>query len=387
LLTSGNRTLYRSGSAYEVGPLEPESALELIAQETGRAPTGFSWVQAAVAYGMAEGQVQRLLQYAAFLTFSQSRSGQDPLSVVPPPEQARVLASGLSEPARRVLVALATFGEELCPEHFAAVTGLAEQPATGPGLAEAGAELLAAALVTRADVAILAEVGGVEAVGAPSADGLGSRHVAYRITPDAATAVTALDWSPASAETAALGLLSLLAADLPGPSPSPTLMLTIARMLRGAGQNQQASRFTRAAMPTALRAGQIQVWTRLASLGLQAASVAGPEAYADLAYFAQEDGIWRRLRGEKVVAAAALAGAFELTHQAELTHQSELARQAHLAGDHGAHGSHGANGTSGGHGANGVRAVRHTGSALRRSARYGAKSLSAQHGIALALWS
>jgi hypothetical protein len=185
LLTSRKRTLFRAGSVHEVGPLELGDAIELIAQETGQDPGGLRRLQAEQAHAMAAGQVQRLLQYAAFLTFSATRPGQDPLSLLAPAEQAGMLASGLSESARSVLAALGTFGTELVPDHFAAVTGLPAEPASGVPLADAASELFAAGLVTRLST------------------GPGARNVAYRITGDAAAAVTALGWPPASARTAA----------------------------------------------------------------------------------------------------------------------------------------------------------------------------------------
>lgn len=337
LLTSVRRTLYRTGFAHEIGPLGLEAAMELVGQETGHDLAGLRRLQVAEAWKMAGGQAQRLLQFAAFLKFSESRPGQDPLSLVSPPEQAKILASGLSEPARRVLVVLAMFRAELTSEYFAAVTGLPHWPAAGRSLPEAGPELLAAALVTRT-------------AAFPGAAHAGRGRVAYRITPDAAAAVAALGWRPPSAQTAATGLLPLLAGDDPDtPRPSPALLLAVATMLLAAGQDLDASRFIRAAMPAALRAGQVQTWMRLAGLGLQAASAAG--AWSDLAYFGQEDATRRQLQGDKI-AVAVIAGA-------------ELAggRRGHQAGPH---------------------ATRHSGSVLRRSARYGAKALSAGHGAAAA---
>lgn len=337
LLTSARQTLYRAGAAHEVAPLGPGAAAELIAQETGHDPAGLQQLQVTEAIRMAGGQAQRLLQYAAFLKYTRSRPGQDPLSLVFPPEQAKLLASGLSEPARRVLVALRTFGTELAPGLFAAVTGLPTQPPAGPGLADAGPELLAAALVTPASTAHPGP--------AP-----GKRDIAYRITPDAGAAVDALGWSPASALTAAHGLLPLLTNPDPGtPAPSPPLLLAIATKLHDAGQDLDASQFIRAAMPATVRAGQIQAWIRLVILGVQAATAAGAEH--DLAYFLQEDSTRLRLQGAKIAIAAAIAAELAETHHG-LPAGSQPARQP--------------------------------GSVLRRAARYHAKATSGSHTTAVA---
>jgi hypothetical protein len=268
LLTSGHRTLYRNGATHEVGPLPLDAAMELIAQETGRSPAGLARLQVAQAYNLAAGRVQRLLQYAAFLQFARNRPGHDPLAVFPAREQASLLAAGLPEPARRVLAALATFAAQVPPSCFAAVTGLPE----GSDAAEAGPELLAAALVSRAG-------GG------------------YRITPDAAAAVEALGWEPASALTAGRGLLEQLAGQ--GAPPGPELLLSVSRRLHGGGDDLQASRLIRAGLPGVLEAGYIDDWMRLVGLGLQAASAAG--ASADLAYFAQEESARRLLQGDESV--------------------------------------------------------------------------------------
>jgi hypothetical protein len=306
LLTSRRRSLYHSGSAHEIGPIDRDEAVKLIAREIGREPAGLQRLQVAEACQMAAGQAQRLLQYAAFVRLAGTRPGQDMLSWVPPPVQAKVLALGLSESARRVLAALATFGTELAPDYFAAMTGLPGQAAAWPGLAEAGAELLDAALVTRA---------GVAGDGARQSGATSSGSVAYRITPDASAAVDSLGWQPAETQLIARRLAQMLAGDGDGataagpPPPNPALLLIMATMLHDEGRDAQASGFIRAVMPVALRAGAIQVWLRLARLGLRSAGAAGAES--DLDYFLREDATWRSAHSDKPIATTAAATAPE----------------------------------------------------------------------------
>jgi hypothetical protein len=306
LLTSTHRTLYRTGAAYEIGPLSLADAFELVAQETGMDHDGLRRLRVTEAYELTAGQPHRLVQYAAFLRAVQAKGGgPDPLSVVPPAEQARMLAAGLSEPARALLVAFATFGPELPARLLLAVTGLPARPAAGPDLDAATTELLITALITRAGDA---------------------SEVRYRITPDATAAVSALDWAPSSPRTAVRGLYPLLTADRTG-APDPALLLAVANGLRATGSDLAASHWARAAMPTALRAGDVRCWARLAALGLSAAKAAGDED--DLIYFAGEEQTRRQLHGDKITVAAALAAA-TLTTGETATREPEPA-----AGEHG----------------------------------------------------
>jgi hypothetical protein len=137
------------------------------------------------------------------------------------------------------------------------------------------------------------------------------------------------------------------------PPPDPALLTAVASLLRRDGHDLDASRFIRAAMPAALRAGQVQSWMRLTALGLQAARAAGQDATADLAYFERENIIRHRLQGDKITMAAAATAAAIAIHE-----------HGHQAGAHGA------------------RQV--LGPAFHRAARYGAKALSAGHGLAAA---
>jgi hypothetical protein len=281
LLTSGHRTLFSSGVAHEIGPLAPDAAAGLIAAQAGQRPDPGQVEQAC---DLAAGQTWRLLQSGAFLqsaAFLRGSRGQAGLPA--PAEQAAALAAGLSAPAAAILGALATFGTAVTPDCLAAVTG---RPAgTGPGVAEAVAELEAAALVSRA----------------------GAAHggMAYRITPDALAAVAALGWAPASAVTAGHGLLQRLSWQEPGrPPPSPALLLAVAARLQAGGEDREAARLIRAGLPEVLSAGYVTDWLALLRLGLETARAAGDAG--DLAYFAGEDDTRQRMCGEKPAAAAAV---------------------------------------------------------------------------------
>lgn len=283
LLTSGHRTLFSSGIAHEVGPLALDAAVELIAGQTSQHPAALARLPLTEAYNLAAGQTRRLLQHAAFLRLTGEQSG-----LVSPPEQAAALAAALSEPAADVLTALATFGTELAPDCLGAVTGRPGRPPAGPAMAEAAAELQASALVTLTG----------------AADG----GAAYRITPDALAAVTALGWPPASARTAGHGLLQRLSwRDGGQPPPSPALLLAVAGRLHAGGDSHEAAALIRAALPGVLSAGYVREWLDLLRLGLESAGAAG--AAADLDYFAGEEATRRRLTGEKPLAAAAAAAA------------------------------------------------------------------------------
>jgi hypothetical protein len=270
LLTSCRQTLPDdAGAAYEVDPLTPGQARELIRRALGGDPAGLQNLQWEEAYRLAGGQVQRLIEHVAFVKRVARRPGQTDLLLVPLKEQVAVLVAGLGEPARRVLLALSTFGLALTPAVFAAVTGL-------PAAAHTTGELLAAGLI--------------------SPEG----H-AYRIAPDAA-AVLAARGERTDPKVAADGLMPLL--DAPDP-PDPHLLLVVARALHRAGHDAYASRLTRAAAPLALAAGEVEVWIHLVALGVQAATTARRKP--DLEYFLNEQHTSSLLRGDTVAAAAALA--------------------------------------------------------------------------------
>ncbi|MFJ3903857.1 ATP-binding protein [Streptomyces sp. NPDC090025] len=287
LFTSPYRTLPDPAAAHHVQPLSEAAAIELLNAELGLelGPEGLRNLQFDLAYGMSEGRPQRLLLYARFIKASddwRDRVDRGPHDRPPafdpaelsPRHQAAALAVALSEPARRVLVALATFGTPLAPVWFAPVTG-------HPGDAGSERELLDRRLVV--------------AVG----DG-------YAITRDAAVAVRDLGWDPAPPAIAAEGLQAAFARreTLPG-RPDPHLLLIVARGLNAGRQWALTSRFVRVAVPAALTAGSPSVALELYGLGRFAALHGG--LGKDHAYYVRAEEQTRNLlQGDKAAVAAAL---------------------------------------------------------------------------------
>jgi hypothetical protein len=275
LLTSRRQTLSEdAGAAYEVDPLTPGQARELVIKELGTDLAGLQNLQWIEAYRLAGGQVQRLIEHVAFIKRAARRPGYTDLQPVPLKEQVAILVAGLSEPARQVLIAMATFGTTLTPALFGAVTGL-------PVAARAAGELVAAGLIKE-------------------------EGDAFGITLDAALAV-ADGGERTDPQVAADGLMPLLEA--PDP-PDPHLLLAVARALRDAGHDAYTSWLTRAAAPLALAAGEVEVWIRLVALGAQAASKSRRKL--DLEFFLNEQHTSSLLRGDTIAAAAALATLGEL---------------------------------------------------------------------------
>jgi hypothetical protein len=270
LLTSHRRTLPDdSATALEVDPLSPAEARELITRALGGAPVGLQNLQWEQAYRLAGGQIQRLMEHIAFIKRSVSRPGQTDLLNVPISEQLAILVAGLTEAARRVIVALATYQLALAPSAFAAVTGL-------PEAANAADELKTAGVV--------------------SDDGR-----ALRIAPDA-VAVLAATGQRSDPAIAADGLLLMLSR--PDP-PDPHLVLAVARALRQSGDDVGTVKLTRAGAPAAIAAGAIGVWISLVALGVQSAT--SSRRTQDLEFFLNEEHTSAMLRGDMVAAAAALA--------------------------------------------------------------------------------
>jgi hypothetical protein len=295
LLTSRQHTLEHSaGEAYEVDPLTLGQTRELMSRVLGGEPAGLQNLQVDDAWRLAAGQVQHLLQHAAFLERSARRPGPALTSPVPLEEQVAFLITGLTEPARRTLIALATFGVPLEPSLFAPVTGL-------PAAEGSAAELLSAGLISP----------------------LGS---AYQIVPDAAKILLT---GPERTDplTAADGLILMLERLDP---PDPQLVLAVVRALRAAGHDVQVSRLTRAAAPLALAAGQFDAWIQMAVLGAQ--SAASSSRRTDLEYFLNEQRTAALLRGDTVAAAAALAALTELLngHRTTQTATHALTRTRNL---------------------------------------------------------
>lgn len=287
LFTSPYATLPDPGASHHVQPLSRNAAIELLSAGLGLplGPEGLRNLQFDHVYEDSEGRPRRLLQYAEFIKGSDAwRAGGDkgPHDRPPPvdPErlspwhQAETLAVAVSEPARRVLVALATFKAPLPAAWFAPVTG-------DPRAADAGPELHERRLATY-------------------------RYGMYQITEEAAAAVRSQDWVPASAATAAEGLTSALTAASGPPAPEPYLLLTVARALRDAQQWVLVARFVKAAAPVALAAGRGQVALQLYALGRIAAGKGGLSK--DLRYYVRTEEQTRDLLdGDKVAVVAALA--------------------------------------------------------------------------------
>ena len=275
LLTSHRRTLaYDAGTALEVDPLSAVQARELITRALGGAPAGLRNVQWEQAYRLAGGQVQRLVEHIAFIKRAASRPEQTDLLNVPISEQIALLIAGLSDAARRVVVALATYHLALSPAVFAAVTGLSAAANTAD-------ELMTAGVV--------------------SADG-----TTFSIVPDAAAAI--IDSGERSdPAVAADGLLRMLRGS---GSPDPHLVLAVARALRQQGDEVGTVTLTRAGAPAAIAAGAIGVWVSLVALGVQTAT--SSKHKQDLEFFLNEDHTRALLLGDTVAAAAALAALAEL---------------------------------------------------------------------------
>ncbi|MFE4519704.1 hypothetical protein ACFRMQ_36655 [Kitasatospora sp. NPDC056783] len=306
LLTSPYRTLPNDpGAIHHVQPLAPSPAAELLSAELGLplGPVGLQNLQFNQAYRMAEGQPQRLLQYAAFIrNFDdwRARSGEAPFDhpgptdtgQVSPQQQAEILAAALSEPARQVLVALATFQAPLHAAWFAAVTG-------NPHATASNLELFDRGLVTL--------------------HGDGHEH---RITADAAVAVGSQGWPPTSATTAAEGIIALLAsakaAGTALPPPDPYLLVAVAHGLNSEGKRAQVSGFVRVTAPLALRAGHRRAALQLYALGRRAASQAG--LTDDIEFYLRTGEQTRKLLdGDAIAAVTALAFLASSAGQAALT--------------------------------------------------------------------
>jgi hypothetical protein len=287
LFTSPYPTLPDTAAAHHVQPLSRAAAIELLSAELGLplGPAGLQNLQFDHAYDMSEGRPQRLLQYAEFVRGSdawRARATREPHDQPPPvdPEQlsprhqAETLAVGLSEPARGVLVALATFGVPLTAAWFTPVTG-------DPRAANAGPELYDRRLVTHN--------GG-----------------AYQLTEDAAAAVRHQSWPRTAPATAAEGITTALTSRTGPSDPDPHLLLVVARALSDAQQWVQLSRLVKHAAPAALTAGRGQIALQLYVLGKVAATHGGTAK--DLKHYdSTEKHIRNLLEGDKLAVAAALA--------------------------------------------------------------------------------
>lgn len=273
------------------------AAVELLSAEVGLplGPAGLQNLQFDHVWDESGGAPQRICQYAQFIKGSDQwerrvrgtdEPRDEPAPVDPallsPRRQAEALAVALSEPARRVLLALATFGTALPAAWIAPVTGYPQDGA-------AASELH--------DRRMVRHFGGT-----------------YWITEDAAAAVHSQEWAPAAATTAAEGLLAALARqDGPsGPEPDAHLFLAVARALVREEQWALASRFVRIAGPRALTEGRGQLALQLYVLGRMAAVRGG--VTKDVEFYDQAEKLTRDLldgdkAGTTVAAAVLLAPA------------------------------------------------------------------------------
>ncbi|MER7024882.1 MULTISPECIES: hypothetical protein [Streptomyces] len=287
LLTSRYPTLQPPSGVHHVQPLFPDAAKELLAAELGLplGPVGLQNLQFDHVCRMAEGRPQRILQYAAFIKGSdawRARITEEPHDRPPlvdperltPLHQAEALAVALSEPARRVLVALETFGTPLPAAWFAPVTG-------SPQDANTGRELRDRRLVVR-------------------------YGDTYHLTADAAAAVRHQQWPPADAAVAAKGLMAAFEAGVDGPPPPDAhLYVAVAQGLRDAEKWALTVRFVQAAVPRVLAAGRGRIALQLYALG-KAAATRGGRAQ-DIEHYTRAEKLTRNLlEGDKAAAAAAL---------------------------------------------------------------------------------
>lgn len=291
LFTSPYATLPDTGAAHLVRPLSRPAAVELLSAEVGLplGPAGLQKLQFDHVWAESGGAPQRICQYAQFIKgFDQwernvrgaGEPWDEPVPIDPallsPRRQAEALAVALSEPARRVLLALATFGTALPQAWIAPVTGYPQDGA-------AASELNDRRMVKQFDGT-------------------------YWITDDAAAAVHSQEWAPAAAATAAQGLLAALARqDGPsGPEPDTYLFLAVARALVHEEQWALASRFVRIAGPRALTEGRGQLALQLYVLGRMAAARSG--VTKDVTFYDQAGKLTRDLLdGDKAGTAAGAA--------------------------------------------------------------------------------
>ncbi|WP_077796887.1 ATP-binding protein [Streptomyces sp. JHA26] len=289
LFTSPSPTLPDSDAAHHVQRLSDEAATDLLGAELGLdgKPEGLRRLQFERVLELSEGRPQRLRMYGKFIKDSDAwrTQGKRGPHDRPPPvdpeqlsplDQAQALAVTLSEPARRALVALATFGTPLSADWLAPVTGTARAP-------EAVRELHDRRLVTYQDDAV-------------------------RITPDAAAAVRRLeDWPPADPVTAAEGLIvELRRRDSASPLPDLHVLQAVAEALCNGKHWAPASRFVGVAAPVALAGGRGRVALRLYSLGTLAAARGGLTKDRH-AYARAEEQTRDLLRGDRAAVLAALA--------------------------------------------------------------------------------
>ena len=273
LLTSTTPTLGDQGSVHEVAPLTPDEAGELVCRVLGRELRDAEGEQVRRAYELAGGRIAALVTCAAFLRRVADDPRRTELVALPPAEQAALLISGLDEPARRVLRALAAFG----PASAGLFPMLADTAADAEGMVS---RLAYAGLIREADEGYAA---------AEDAAAL-----ERRVTADQARHIGE-------------GLRGVY--ETRGVSrPPAAFALEVVRALVAAESWDPASRLARAAAADAVGGGRVPAWSELIALGADAARAAGRRD--DLRYFLRQqhtDALLRNAAAAAALLALALA--------------------------------------------------------------------------------
>jgi hypothetical protein len=271
LLCTRKQILYSGPTVLDVPALSYEDALELVAALLDRPLQGFEEPQVRKIHELGRGQVARLVVCAAFLHRAVADPRQHPTVPLEHRDQVSVLVTGLAEPARRVLVALAGFG----PAQAAlldALTGLSGAATAAPALEHAG---------------LVVDRGGALDLADDDVRGVLAEHGSWRADP----------------RIAANGLQPLLKSAAAHPRPAPALCVAVAEALMKVGDRDRAFSFARAAAPAALLAGRVGAWSTLVTVGLRSADA--DRHGADVAYFLGERQTQALLRRDLVAAAAA----------------------------------------------------------------------------------
>lgn len=297
VLISRDRTLHSGGAALAVQPLSPDDSFRLIEPWIGQVPQAVSIAAVREGCRQAVGIPQRLLMY---LAFARSVPGASAPRSIPPVEQAAMLIAGLTDPARRLLYAMANFGAAVDPACCAALAGW-------PDTADPGAELAAARLVV-------------------------PRGGGYRPAVDA-LAVLAGRPEPSDAVAGAAALTALMAGVPVGePVPSPRLLLAVARAAVAVGADAAACRLAQSSAPRLLAACEIEVWAAMIMLGAAAAG-RGAEG-VDATFFVHEDGVRALIMGDRraaIAAPAAPAAAASSSRPAPPRSAADRARRVRIA--------------------------------------------------------
>lgn len=256
LFTGRTQILQDADGVHHVPPLRREPAIQLFTASLGATfgPPGPDAALLDYAIQSSGGSPLRLRSLAAYTRFyEQWRGSPDRESSEDPPprptevgsrQQAGLMATMLSPPARAVLAVMHCFDTALNPAWFAPVTG-------DPRAAGAAREL--------DDERRLVVYDGE----------------AYRATADARAAVVDLGWPVPKPAVVAEGITAVLAGPHPPPPPDPALLLSVARALHQGQEWHRAMRFAAAVVSVAFAAGDISAARQLFMLAADAAGHAG----------------------------------------------------------------------------------------------------------------